>query len=415
MTDQTSPFQGLRVIDLGSFWAAPYLTSYLGAFGADVIKVESIQRPDGFRFTSTHPSLGEDWYERSLMWQATNLNKRDVTVGLGSEEGRDLLRRLCADADVFVENYAARVVEQYGFDFESLHKLNPRMIVLRLPGFGLVGPWRDFVGWGNAFEQVAGLAWVTGFPEGRPQTPGGYIDPTVGMHAAVALLAALEHREKTGEGQLVEVPQIEVGASMTAQQAVAWSTNGTLETRTGNRHPTFAPQGVYQCADDTAWVALSVRDDQDWDALKSLMGKGTELVGDLNTSAARRSRHDEIDKALQTWMASQDADAVVEQLRQASIPAARALTAAEFNEDPQLIDRAYYQQLTHSLSGKRKFPGYPVRFSFDSSADGPHRSPAPTLGQHNAEILGGELGETPERLAELFESGVIGTVPRGEG
>ncbi|GAA1267566.1 hypothetical protein GCM10009609_33340 [Pseudonocardia aurantiaca] len=410
----TLPFDGLRVIDLGSFWAAPYLTTYLGAYGADVVKVESVQRPDGFRFTSTQPALGDRWFDRSLLWQATNLNKRCVTVGLRSEQGKDLLRRLCADADVFVENYAARVVEQFGFDYEGLRRINPSIIVLRLPGFGLAGPWRDYVGWGNAFEQIAGLAWVTGFGDGRPQTPGGYIDPTVGMHAAVALLAAVEHRERTGEGQLVEVPQIEVGASMTAEQLIVRSSGGTELVRQGNRHPVYAPQGVYRCAAEPAeWVALSVRDNREWRALRRIMGDPPEMAAPvLDTVAGRQSHHDELDRALQEWSRGQDVHDVVSDLRGAGVPVARVLVPAGFNEDPQLVDRQYYQEVVHPLSGKRRFPGYPMRFSFES-ARRPHRRPAPRLGEHNEEILGGELGLTPDELAAHTESGVIGTAPAG--
>ncbi|WP_169945174.1 CaiB/BaiF CoA-transferase family protein [Microbispora sp. H11081] len=407
------PLNGLRVVDLGSFWAAPYLTAYLGAYGADVVKIESTQRPDGFRFTSTLPALGDRWFDRSLLWQATNLNKRNVTLDLGREEGKKLLRRLCETGDVFVENYAARVVEQFGFDQDTLLELNPRMIVLRLPGFGLTGPWRDFVGWGNAFEQLAGLAWVTGYADGRPLTPGGYIDPTVGMHAAVALLAALEHRDRTGEGQLVEVPQIEVGASMAAESVIAWSTHGRVPGRQGNRHPVFAPQGVYPC-EDGGWVALSVRDDRDWEALVSLDGRPAGLAEDaLRSHDERRHRLDELDDLLRGWFAGQACDELVAQLQAVGVPAARALTPDRFNEDPQLVARDFYQELEHPLSGPRLFPRYPMTYSFDPSPPAPHRFAAPLLGEHNEEILAGELGLTAEQLAELADASIIGTVPKG--
>lgn len=405
------PFDGLRIVDLGSFWAAPYLTTYLGAYGADVIKVESIQRPDGFRFTGTLPVLGDDWYDRSLMWQATNLNKRGITLNLRDEDGKKLLRRLCESADVFVENYAARVVEQLGFDYDNLREINPRLIVLRLPGFGLEGPWRDYVGWGNAFEQLTGLAWVTGFPDGQPHTPGGYIDPTVGMHAAVALLAALEYRERTGEGQLVEIAQIEVGASLAAEQIIAWSVAGEECTRVGNLHTRYWPQGVYRCAGPGEdWVALSVRDDADWAALRRAVGDPPQLAAEeLRTVAGRREHHQQIDAFLRTWFAERDGGQAVEALRAAGVPAAKALSAIDFTRDPQLRDRHFYQEVRHPLSGPRLFPRYPMRYSFESPTEGPHRRPAPRLGEHNEEVLVGELGLSKAEIDDLTSRKVIGT------
>ena len=208
------PFDDVKVLDLSTFWAGAYLTCYLGAFGADIIKVESIQRPDGFRYSGAYAHEGDLWYERSGMWQATNLNKRDITLDLNSDDGRDIARRLVREADVVVENFSPRVVEQFGLDYESLVALNPDVIQVRMPGFGLQGPWRDYVGWAFNFEETSGMAAVTGYPDGPPCVLQGPADPIVGVHAGVALLAALEHRRRTGEGQLIEIAQIEVAASV---------------------------------------------------------------------------------------------------------------------------------------------------------------------------------------------------------
>ena len=330
------PFEGLRVVDLGSFWAAPYMTSFLGARGADVVKVESIQRPDGFRFTSTMPELGDRWL-----------------------------------AGAFAENADA--------------------------------------------EQLAGLAWVTGYPDGRPQTPGGYIDPTVGMHAAVALLAAIEHRDRTGEGQLVEVAQIEVGASMAAESVISWSLHGEAPGRSGNRHPVYAPQGVYECAQDRpGWVALSVRHDEDWAALITLEGAPDALRDErFATASGRRSAADELDALLEVWCATQNADDLAELLVGGGVPAARVLTVDRFNEDPHLVARSFYQSVEHPLSGPRLFPRYPMRFDFEEDARVTHQRPAPLLGQHNTEILRDELGLSQAEVAALEEAAVIGNVPRG--
>ena len=253
------PFEDVKVLDLSTFWAGAYLTCYLGAFGADVTKVESIQRPDGFRYSGTYAHEGDLWYERSAMWQATNLNKRDITLDLMSEEGRDLARRLVREADVVVENFSPRVVEQFGLDYESLVALNRDVIQVRMPGFGLQGPWRDYVGWAFNFEQASGMAAVTGHPDGPPCVLQGPADPIVGVHAGVALLAALDHRQRTGEGQLIEIAQIEVAACLAAEPVIEYSLNAIVAPREGNRRRGYL-QGVYPTAVDGEWVALSVPD-----------------------------------------------------------------------------------------------------------------------------------------------------------
>ncbi|MFM8303328.1 MAG: CoA transferase, partial [Actinomycetota bacterium] len=224
-TDPALPFAGLRVVDLGTFWAGPYVAMYLGAFGADVVKVESIQRPDGFRFSGAFPQEGEDWYDRGGVWQGTNLDKRAVTLDATREDGHRILRLLIAKADVVIENFSPRVMENFGLGYESVRALKPDVVMLRMPGFGLEGPWRDYVGWAMGIEQASGMAQVTGYPE-VPMHPGGFADPMIAMHAAVAVQAALDHRERTGEGQMIEVAQLETACCLTADQPMDFTGNG---------------------------------------------------------------------------------------------------------------------------------------------------------------------------------------------
>ena len=255
------PFEDVKVLDLSTFWAGAYLTCYLGAFGADVTKVESIQRPDGFRYSGAYAHEGDLWYERSAMWQATNLNKRDITLDLMSEEGRDLARRLVREADVVVENFSPRVVEQFGLDYESLVALNRDVIQVRMPGFGLQGPWRDYVGWAFNFEQASGMAAVTGYPDGPPCVLQGPADPIVGVHAGVALLAALDHRRRTGEGQLIEIAQIEVAACLAAEPVIEYSLNAVVAPREGNRQSRLLAGRVSNGRGSAHGSRFRVRDD----------------------------------------------------------------------------------------------------------------------------------------------------------
>ncbi|GAA4540880.1 CaiB/BaiF CoA transferase family protein [Mycobacterium paraffinicum] len=380
------PFAGLRVLDLTTFWAGAYLTCYLGAFGADIVKVESIQRPDGHRYSGAFAYEGDDWYERSPIWQGTNLNKRDLTLDLTSERGLDIARRLAAQADVVVENFSPRVVEQFGLDYESLVALNPDVIAVRMPGYGLRGPWRDYVGWALNFEQTSGMSAVTGYPDGPPCNPQGPADPIVGVHAGVALLAALEHRNRTGVGQLIEVAQIEVAACLTAEPVIEYSMTGVVRPRKGNRRRGYL-QGVYPTDADGVWVALSLPD-------------------------AGRLDHDVFDEMVAAWTRTQTAADIVETLRAQGIPAERVITGEQMY-DPDLIGaqldaRGYYEELVHPITGPHRFPGWPFRITPGPSRH--HRAAPPTLGQHNDDILAG-LGLSADDVASLRAERVIGERP----
>ncbi|OBH79995.1 acyl-CoA hydratase [Mycobacterium scrofulaceum] len=383
-TPGARPFAGLNVLDLSTFWAGAYLTCYLGAFGAEIVKVESIQRPDGFRYSGAFPFEGDDWYERSGLWQATNLNKKDLTLDLTSRRGLEIARRLAARADVVVENFSPRVVEQFGLDYESLAALRPDVIMVRMPGFGLHGPWRDYVGWALNFEQTGGMSAVTGYAEGPPCNPQGPADPVVGVHAAVALLAALEHRSRTGEGQLIEVAQIEVAAAVTAEPVIEYSMNGVVQTREGNRRRGYL-QGVYPTNEEGAWVALSLPEEAGVD-------------------------HDAFDALVAAWTRTQSPEAIVEGLAVQGIPAERVITGDRMYEIAQLDARGYYQELVHPITGPHRYPGWPFRISPGSARH--HRGAAPTLGQHNDEILRG-LGLSDDELAGLRAARVTGDRPLG--
>ncbi|OAN36863.1 CaiB/BaiF CoA transferase family protein [Mycolicibacterium iranicum] len=401
----TLPFAGLKVFDLSTFWAGAYLTCYLGALGADVVKVESIQRPDGHRYSGSLLRDGDDWYERGPLWQGTNLNKRDITLDLSSETGRELALKMASEADVVVENFSPRVVEQFGLDYDSLAKVNPDVIMVRMPGFGLEGPWRDYVGWALNIEQLSGMSSATGYADGPPCNLQGPADPIAGVHATVALLAALEHRARTGEGQLIEVAQIEVGAAVTAEPVIEYSLTGRVRSREGNRHRTYA-QGVYQTAVDDEWVAISVRDDSDWVAVAEVLGE-QDLRADARfaTSQARLDNHDAFDDVLTAWTRTRTPADIAEELGCRGVPAERLLSADRMYDVEQLDARGFYEELEHPITGRHRFPGWPFRIA--PGPDRHHRSVAPTLGQHNSEVLAA-VGLSEAHIAALRDQKVIG-------
>ncbi|OBI03775.1 CaiB/BaiF CoA-transferase family protein [Mycobacterium scrofulaceum] len=405
------PLAGVRVVDLTAFWAGPAATHLLAAFGADVVKVESIQRPDGIRYSGGMRTDVDDWWEYGWVFHAMNTNKRSVTLDLGSEDGRRLFTELAAGADVVIENFSPRVMEQFGLTAEALLDVNPKLVVARMPAFGLDGPWRDRVGFAPTMEQIAGLAWVTGLPETPPVTPRGACDPLAGVHAAFAVLAALNFADRTGSGQLVELPMLETVLNATAIQAIESEVFGTTLTRRGNRGFGDAIQNIYRCAGEDDWIAVTVRDDRQWDALVEVMDRPAWCVEELSTVAGRLQRADDVDRRLAAWFARQPLHPTVERLAVAGIPAAPVVSPSLVTDNPQLRHRGFLETLHHASTGAGLYPCPP--FARLAGQDKWLLRPPPRLGEHNEEILRDRCGLTGEELTRLASSGVIGTRPKG--
>ena len=397
---------GVRVIDLTAMWAGPFAASYLADMGADVIKIESIQRPDGMRLATT---VGrKPLWEWAHVFAGANTCKRDVTLNLTTEEGVTLLKRLMQTADVVMESFAVRVLEQFGITWDVVHALNPRAIMLRMPSFGLDGPWRDRTGWAMTMEQVSGMAWLTGYDD-QPLVVRGVCDPVGGMNAVFALLLALGERERTGRGQLIEVPLVEGALNLAAEQVIEHSAYGTLLMRAGNRGPCAAPQGVYRCAETDQCIALAVATDAQWKALCTLVAPEWAGAPQFATVEGRRAAHDAIDARIDAWLSQHDRAAAVDQLIAAGVPAEAVINVHYAWRNPQLEHRRFFQVMQHPMTGATRYPGLPIAFSaLDRHL---HRSPPPTLGQHNDEILGGELGLSADELADLRARKIIGERP----
>ena len=403
-TEPSLPLAGLRVCDLATFWAGPVASCLFSALGADVIKVESIQRPDGMRFASGLQR--DELWEWSPVTHGANTGKRSVTLDLSSDGGLAQVKRLVEMSDIVIENYSPRVVENFGLDWDEVHRLNPDAIMVRMPAFGLTGPWRDRTGFAMTIEQASGLAFLTGDPDGRPLVPRGMCDQLGGMHAVFATLLALEHRAQTGEGLLVEVPLIEAGLNAAAEQVIEWTAYGQLLQRQGNRSPYAAPQGIYAAAGEDQWVVVSVDEDSQWPPLAALIGQD-DWAGWASRDE-RHANHDEIDAAIGGWAARRERDAAVDELLAAGVPAAPVITGRESIDNPQLASRGHQQWMDHVVVGAVPYPSFPARFNGQYHRLG---RPAPTLGEHNEEILSDVLGLDEAEIARLAETKVIGTRP----
>lgn len=415
-TAKPLPFQGLRVLDMTTFWAGPSCTHFLAMQGAEVIHLESAQRPDGTRLIAGVPIDEDRWWEKSGIFTGLNTGKRGITVDFREPAGREILRRLVASCDVIVENYTPRVIEQIGLDWDAVRALRPDAVMVRMPGFGLDGPWRDNPAFAYVIEDASGLTARTGYPDQNPVEPYSLGDPNAGVHALVALLLALEHRRRTGEGVLVEAAMVDAALNIAAEQVIEYSAYGALLERAGNRGPHAAPQNLYRAAglDEFGrpdnWIALAVATDEQWAALVDVLGRPAWATDPgLRTAAGRRAHHDAIDDRLAEWFADQETGAVVARLWDAGIPVAEVLQPHRQAEIPQLRHREFFEPVAHPVNPTARHSTVPARYSAGPGRY--HRAHAPLLGQDNHAVLA-ELGYSTAEVAALERDGVVGGTPR---
>ena len=372
----------MRILDCTAWWAGPAATHVLACLGADVIKVESVSRPDLMRYTSTVRPDTDRWWEWGPLFHGVNNTKRGITVDFTHPDGRAVFRRLVPTADVLLENFTPRVMEQFGLDWDAVHALNPSITMVRLPAYGLDGPWRDRTGFAQTMEGITGLAWVTGRPDGPPLLPRGACDPLAAMHAVFATMLALDERDHRGEGCLVEAAMIESALNMAAEQVVEYAASGVLLERQGNRGPVAAPQGVYAAAGDEEWLALAVATDEQWARLRAELGDPAWAADPaFATDAGRRAGHDRLDERLAAWCATQDARAAAERLAAAGVPAGYVVDARDIAHNPQLLHRGLFEVEDHPVTGRHPIPTLPFRFRDRDgglAALGPRRPSAST-------------------------------------
>ncbi|OBJ81886.1 CoA-transferase [Mycobacterium gordonae] len=409
------PLSGLRVLDMTAFWAGPSCTHLLAMLGAEVIHIESARRPDGTRLIAGIPVTEEQWWEKSPIFAALNTNKKGLTLDLQRPRGRELLLELIGTCDVIAENFTPRVLDHIGLDFAAVQAVRPDAILLRMPGFGLDGPWRDNPAFAYVIESASGLSWLTGYPDRTPFEPYSVGDPNAGIHALNALLLALEHRRRTGQGAMVEAAMVDAALNIAAEQVIEYSAYGALLERAGNRGPTAVPQNLYLSADIDefgrldSWVAIAVATDEQWAQLCGAIGSPTWATDPaLANAAGRRAHQDRIDERLAQWCAGRTRDEIVDTLWDAGVPVAKVMQPHRQAELDQLDARGFFEVVDHPVCGPARLSSVPMRLS-----GGPcrfHTQPAPLLGQHNRELLA-ELGLTDAEIAQLEADGVIGQAP----
>jgi len=414
--------EGIRILDLTQVAIGPYATLLLAGLGAEVIKVESHLRPDtsrgpvnpaGEQQMKQYPGgePGARPWNRAAFFNQRNRGKLGITLDFSHPEGKELFKRLVARCDALAENYRASVMERQGLGWDEVHQVNPRLVYLKLSGQGNSGPERDYGSLGSTLEQTAGLVSITGYGDGPPlMTNGTYPDPVAGILAVGALIAGLRRARQSGVGQFIDFSQREATIGLQSEAMMDYALNGRVQEPIGNRHPEFAPQGVYPCRGDDEWIAISIEDDEQWMALCGVMGEPEwTLAPDYATMAGRRERHADIDAKLLEWTAGFEKYELMHTLQRSGVPAGAVLKGTDMLTDPQLEARGWWEEVVPTEIGRPfKFVTPPWRMSAS-----PFRpaTPAPCLGEHNDHVYLDILGLSPEKYARLQQAGVVSTEP----
>jgi benzylsuccinate CoA-transferase BbsF subunit len=401
------PLAGIRVADFSWFGAGPIAGGFLAQYGAEVIRVESGTHPDGLRMTQPVPP-GKEGLNVSGYYNNFNANKLSITINMSNPQARDVALKLISKCDVVMENYTPRVFEKWGLTYESMKAVRPDVIFTRLAMQGFSGPHRDFLGFGAVLTPLAGITHLSGYPERQPigvgtNYPDYIINPT---HVAIAIVAALRHRRRTGEGQLIELAQLESTAASIGVALLDYSANGTLQVRNGNREINAAPHGVYPCLGEDRWCVIGVYTEAEWQSLCQVAGRPDWSSDPRFTSLeARKANEDDLDAAVAEWTTTQEAPDVMASLQNAGVAAGVVHNARDMLEnDVHLRERGYYVYVDHPEAGHTAYDGPAVGLP---RSPGAVKSAAPLLGEHTWQVATELLGLAPEEIGELTAAGVL--------
>jgi crotonobetainyl-CoA:carnitine CoA-transferase CaiB-like acyl-CoA transferase len=408
----TLPLEGIRVLDASNTYAGPTCARVLSDLGAEVIHVEAMQRWETVRLIIMPENQApDDFWNGGAYFQKRNLGKKDITLDLTRPAGVEAFKQIVAHCDVMLESFAPRIMRGFGLDYDSVRAVRPDIIYCSLSGYGQSGPYRDWIAYGMGLEPASGISQLTGYPGGGPMRSGiSLTDPLSGLAAAVAVLIALYHRRRTGEGQYIDLSEHEAAIPLVAGALLDQQMNGRAPERRGNRSWFAAPQGVYPCAGDDEWIAITCHTDAEWGRLCDATGH-PEWRDDVRFAdvLARHAHHDVLDELIAGWTRGQEKLAAMEHLQRAGVRAGAVLHGRDLLENEHLRARGHFDWIEHPVTGRRPFPRQlPVRFS--KMGPGP-RGHAPLLGEHNDEVLATLAGLTPAEIAALREAKVIGDRP----
>ena len=398
--------RGVRIVDLSMGWAGPLATRHLADMGAEIIKVESCVRYDWFRgWEASQKWIDAYEHEKHPPFNSMNRNKLGITLDLTHRRGRELLLRLVAVSEAVVENFAASVLPNLQLGYSEFRQVRPDIVMVSMPGFGTTGPWRNYRAYGSTTEHGSGLPHLSGWP-GSPPTMVHIAlgDAVAGLNGAAALLVALRHRMRTGEGQFVDLSHSECLFPLAAHGIAQQALTGSDPPRQGNRSDRFAPHGAYLCRDGE-WLVIQAQDENQWEGMRRVLGSRGETFGSLSDRVARRV---ELDEAVTAWCCERDADDAMSALQEVGVAAGIVRQSCDLHDEPHLEERGSWQVVSRRFVGEVPHAAAPYRTGPVPLEIG---LPSPTLGQHNREVLSGILGLGDDEISDLEREGIIGSKP----
>jgi len=405
-TNRQLPLAGVRVADFSWVWAGPFGALQLAHLGAEVIKIESHTRLDLARRLLYYPKGMEPGVNRCALFNQWGQGKKSLLLNLTTPRGRDLAKELVSKSDVVLQNFATGVMDQLGLGYDELRRVKPDIIMASISGYGQTGPQRNYMAYGPAIPPLTGLSSITGYEGGPPEEVGmAYGDPTSGIHAAAAICAALVARQRTGQGQHIDVSLWQAVAVLVAEGWMDYAMNATQPPRRGNHDPWMAPHNCYRCAGEDEWVTIACGTDEEWTGLCRAIGR-SELAKDarFGSAANRKANEEELDRVLSAWTAARKKWDVTHQLQEAGVAAFPSMSGKDLIEDPQLNARGFFERLAHPEVGTRTHMGIPWLFSH---APNGVRWPAPLLGQDTDQVMGEVLGYDEQEIARLKDEQVL--------
>ncbi|MFQ5697675.1 MAG: CaiB/BaiF CoA transferase family protein [Myxococcota bacterium] len=408
--EQSGALAGVRLVEFSSAMAGPWIGRFMAWCGAEVIRVESRGYPDVVRLYVSPRAPEQGTQPQGSPWFTDwNAGKRFVALDLRNPQGVELAKRLVARADVVVENQAAGVLDRLGLGYTDLRRIKPDLVHLSSSGYGDTGPDRSYVSWGPNIETLSGLSGISGFADSPcTNTQFAYPDTASALHGLFAVMCALDHRERTGQGQHISLSQLESTVSLIGPLVAAARVEGREPAKLGNRSPDSAPSGCYPCRGDDRWVAISVEDEAGWRSLCRALARPDWLEDPALGSSSGRTEHaDLIDAGIAAWTRERDAYEVMHALQAAGVAAGVVQNVEDLAlRDRQLEARGFFETIPHSLRGEVRATGIPLGLTGTPGRSG---LAGAALGQDNAYVFGELLGMSDDEIGRAIRAGAIET------
>ena len=406
MASSKKALEGVKVANFSWIGVGPFTIRYLGNYGATVVKVESHTRPDILRmmlpFKDNIPAI-----DNSPWFANANSSSYGVSINLDKPSGRELAWKLINWCDIMAESFGPGTIARWGLDYESVRKVRPDIIYMSSSQMGQTGPLARFAGYGYHASAIDGFTYITGYPDREPApTQSAYTDFVAPRCNAVAVLAALEYKRRTGKGQYLDLSQREVSTTFLTTPILDYTVNGNIMQRNGNKVTFAVPHNAYPCHGDDRWCAITVFTDDEWESLCQVIGK-PELLTDSKfaTFDARKDNEDELDKIISGWSANHTAERVETMMQDAGIAASVVENMADIFNDPQIKHREFFQLLKHSVIGEHNYRG--LGFQLSKTPDA--RFAGPALGEHNEYVFKELLGMSDDEISDALVDGAITT------